>query len=633
MGYFIQPILTDKASSETALAIQNREPLVFTRIALGSGRHRTDASKKNDVAQVVHSLQVAQSISTETADTIRIVARLDNSRIEREMIVNEIGVFAKRGNHEEFLYMYTWAEQGDVIPPKTSAYVYRDYDFNTTISKNSQITIQYNANNLVYASISELKSTETKLQNSIDNHSRDTSRHVSVEERTKWNGKADASHRHKIADIDELEEIIGGLEEIFSNQTTNKANQADLTGHIQNKNNPHGVTKQQVGLGNVTNVEQASKADFQHHLDNRNNPHGVTKSQVGLGNVINVEQASKQEFTAHATNRNNPHGVTKSQVGLANVTNVEQASKTDFDAHSRDTTKHITQQERTAWNGKADGRALTDHTDNHNNPHGVTKTQVGLGNVVNVEQASKSEFNSHSQNSTIHVSSVDKNRWNNAQLIKLTNDNGSAKTAAGNWDSYVESGMYTGAGLTNSPKDSRSPLYVTVTKIDGQNVMQQAVDNMNTFTAVRTKVNGVWGSWQVLPRLDMKVIPLEFVDGILPSKLAEINDNKLFIIGDMVILRAFIDKDSINNSKNTIGHGQKKLFYFPKEYQFKTKFFDIAAASGSHKVGIELNNFDREGKNGILSDASLFSKEELVATTSSYPVSHDMILIDAWFKK
>ena len=628
MGYFIQPIVTDKAISETALAIQNREPLVFTRIALGSGRHRTDIGKKNDIVQVVHSLQVTQSLSTDVADTIRLTARFDNSRIEREMIINEIGVFAKRGNHEEFMYMYTWAEQGDVIPPKTSAYVYRDYDFNTTISKNSQITIQYNATDLVYATVPELKATERKLQTNIDNHIRDTARHVSDQERTRWNGKADASHRHKVADID-------GLEEIISNQTTNKANQADLTGHIQNQNNPHNVTKAQVGLGNVTNVEQASKSDFQHHLDNHNNPHSVTKAQIGLENVTNVEQASKQEFNAHTTNLNNPHNVTKSQVGLGNVDNVRQASKTDFDAHARDATKHITQQERTSWNGKADGRALTDHTGNHNNPHSVTKAQVGLGNVTNVEQASKSEFNSHSQNSTIHVSSVDKNRWNNAQLIKLTNDNGSAKTAAGNWDSYVESGMYTGAGLTNSPKGSRSPLYVTVTKIDGQNVMQQAVDNMNTFTAVRTKVNGIWGSWQVLPRLDMKVIPLEFADGILPSKLAEINDNKLFIIGDMVILRAFIDKDSINNSKNTIGHGQKKLFYFPKEYQFKTKFNAVASLRGSHKVGIELNHFDREGKNGNLSqdDASLFLKEELVATSGSYPVADDMILIDVWFKK
>lgn len=299
MGYFIQPIVTDKAISETALAIQNREPLVFTRIALGSGRHRTDISKKNNIVQVVHSLQVAQSLSTDAADTIRLTARFDNSRIEREMVVNEIGVFAKRGNHEEFMYMYTWAEQGDVIPPKTSAYVYRDYDFNTTISKNSQITIQYNATDLVYATVPELKATERKLQTNIDNHIRDAARHVSDQERTRWNGKADASHRHKVADID-------GLPEKIDEVTKNKAEKVDLTGHIQNHNNPHGVTKQQVGLGNVTNVEQASKQDFQNHLNNHNNPHSVTKHQVGLGNVDNVRQASyesvealKREFQEH----------------------------------------------------------------------------------------------------------------------------------------------------------------------------------------------------------------------------------------------------------------------------------------------------------------------------------------------
>ena len=333
MGYFIQPIVTDKAISETALAIQNREPLVFTRIALGSGRHRTDAGKKNDVAQIVHSLQVTQSMSTDVSDTIRITARFDNSRIEREMIVNEIGVFAKRGNHEEFMYMYTWAEQGDVIPPKTAAYVYRDYDFNTTISKNSQITIQYNATDLVYATVPELKETERKLQTNINDHIGDTARHVSDQERTRWNGKADATHRHKVADID-------GLEEIINNQTTNKANQADLTAHIQNQNNPHNVTKQQVGLGNVTNVEQASKQDFQHHLDNHNNPHSVTKAQIGLGNVTNVEQASKQEFDAHATNHNNPHNVTKSQVGLGNVDNVRQASYESVEALKREFQEH-----------------------------------------------------------------------------------------------------------------------------------------------------------------------------------------------------------------------------------------------------------------------------------------------------
>jgi hypothetical protein len=51
----------------------------------------------------------------------------------------------------------------------------------------------------------------------------------------------------------------------------------------------------QSGTGLVT------KTQFQGHLDNKNNPHSVTKSQVGLGNVDNVKQASKAEFDALET--------------------------------------------------------------------------------------------------------------------------------------------------------------------------------------------------------------------------------------------------------------------------------------------------------------------------------------------
>nr|DAU59733.1 MAG TPA: structural protein [Caudoviricetes sp.] len=156
---------------------------------------------------------------------------------------------------------------------------------------------------------------------------------IGAEDAQRWENKADATHRHRVSDIDGLEAIIG-------NQTTNKANQADLTGHINNRNNPHGVTKAQVGLGNVTNVEQASKSDFQHHLDNHNNPHSVTKAQVGLENVTNVEQASKQEFNAHTTNHNNPHSVTKQQVGLGNVDNIKQASYESVEALKREFQEH-----------------------------------------------------------------------------------------------------------------------------------------------------------------------------------------------------------------------------------------------------------------------------------------------------
>lgn len=262
MSYFIQPIVTNKAVTEVSQAVANRETITFTRVALGSGRHRTGAETKNDIVQIVHTLPVTQSMSTDNADTIRILARLDNENVNQELSVNEIGVFAKRANNPEFLFMYTWAEQGDVIPPRSQSAVYRDYDFNTTISKNQQITIQYNPNASVFAKVSELNAAKNELKNNIDTHKRDTNVHLQIGEREKWNGKADRTHRHQVSDIDGLAEKIDAV-------TVKKANQSDFTSHTNNRNNPHNVTKTQIGLSNVDNVKQASYTD-----------HEVTKRDV-----------------------------------------------------------------------------------------------------------------------------------------------------------------------------------------------------------------------------------------------------------------------------------------------------------------------------------------------------------------
>ena len=256
MSYFIQPIVTNKAVNEVSQAVSNRETITFTRVALGSGRHRTGAETKNDIVQLVHTLPVTQSLSTDASDTIRILAQLDNANITRELTVNEIGVFAKRANNPEFLFMYTWAEQGDVIPPRSQSAVYRDYDFNTTISKNQQITIQYNPNTSVFAKVSELNAAKNELKNDIDTHKRDTNVHLQTGEREKWNGKADRIHRHQVSDIDGLSDKIDAV-------TVKKANQSDFTSHTNNRNNPHNVTKTQIGLSNVDNVKQASYTDHE----------------------------------------------------------------------------------------------------------------------------------------------------------------------------------------------------------------------------------------------------------------------------------------------------------------------------------------------------------------------------------
>ena len=92
-----------------------------------------------------------------------------------------------------------------------------------------------------------------------------------------------------------------------------------IVNHEAHKDNPHTVTKSQVGLGAVPNLDTTTAVA---HVTLTNNPHTVTKSQVGLGNVDNTSDVNKPISTAtqtaldaHEALTNNPHSVTASQVG------------------------------------------------------------------------------------------------------------------------------------------------------------------------------------------------------------------------------------------------------------------------------------------------------------------------------
>lgn len=95
--------------------------------------------------------------------------------------------------------------------------------------------------------------------------------------------------------------------------------QTALTQHAGRTDNPHGVTRGQLGA--------AAATDLTGHVNSRANPHVVTKAQVGLGSVDNVQQATKAEFNTlnntvatHTGSRGNPHGVTAAQTGAMSNT-------------------------------------------------------------------------------------------------------------------------------------------------------------------------------------------------------------------------------------------------------------------------------------------------------------------------
>ena len=93
----------------------------------------------------------------------------------------------------------------------------------------------------------------------------------------------------------------------------------------------------------------ALETKVNNHIANKSNPHAVTKTQVGLGNVNNTSDANKPVSTAqataianakaagtaaqtsidnHAGRKDNPHSVTRTQLGLATTDNVVFAKTT-----------------------------------------------------------------------------------------------------------------------------------------------------------------------------------------------------------------------------------------------------------------------------------------------------------------
>lgn len=74
--------------------------------------------------------------------------------------------------------------------------------------------------------------------------------------------------------------------------------------------------------------------------------------------------------------------ISKSQIGLSNVDNTSDANKP------------ISTATQTALNLKADSSVVSAHISDTNNPHATTKSQVGLGNVANVDTTNASNISS-----------------------------------------------------------------------------------------------------------------------------------------------------------------------------------------------------------------------------------------------
>ena len=113
---------------------------------------------------------------------------------------------------------------------------------------------------------------------------------------TKLNGKSDVYHTHDISDVadlqSELDEKVPALRTINGKELYNdiilSASDVGASELNHNHNNEYYTQDQiDVQLSDKVNID-----DLTSHTENKSNPHEVTKEQIGLGNVENKSSAA-----------------------------------------------------------------------------------------------------------------------------------------------------------------------------------------------------------------------------------------------------------------------------------------------------------------------------------------------------
>ena len=102
--------------------------------------------------------------------------------------------------------------------------------------------------------------------------------------------------------------------------------------HSQTTGNPHGTTKDDIGLGNVPNIDTTNAVNNAHTHSNKvildaTEESFTTILKNAYNSAVSWISTNDANLLNHLTNFSNPHNITKTQIGLGNVDNTSDLNK------------------------------------------------------------------------------------------------------------------------------------------------------------------------------------------------------------------------------------------------------------------------------------------------------------------
>lgn len=257
--------------------------------------------------------------------------------------------------------------------------------------------------------------------------------------------------------------------------------------HLIDFMNPHKVNKEQVGLGNVPNVITNDQTPTYEEAEEFENISSGEKLSIAFGKI----QKAISSLLGHINNFDNPHKTTKSQIQLGNVDNtsdvdkpVSTAQQKAIDGAYANSNKYTDQKIAYLINGAPETmdtlKEVADAIEKNKSVVEALDKSIGT-------KANQNELDTHTGNDTIHITSDERTKWNDANNKKHTHSNksvldGITSELVQKW-TETSSSSVTGIKGVNEDSFRRGNVELTAENVGAVATGGDTAENTTAFTS------------------------------------------------------------------------------------------------------------------------------------------------------
>ncbi len=335
-------------------------PLKLTRAVSGSGYGSpTQLMGLTDISSPVQELQLMDAVEHIDQNTVMIPIVLRNSNVKEKYDMHQMGIYAEDPDLGEILYIVLQSEGAEEIPSGSEMKDFKlEWYINMSVSNADNIEIVIDETGILtveqgdarYVTINHYEDTTDKLAQKITEESERASGAEGDLQRRKLDVDGNASD--VTVEFSEAEDLVllNGLQKLSELFGASAKAVSSLIAHLEDKNNPHEVSREQMQVDKVDNTSDMEKpvSTAQQTALDALHAQLTAYADKAIADLINGAPSTLDTLGEIAAAMEENADV----VSALNEAVGRKANAAEFDSHAKDAVKHITAAERESWNNK-----------------------------------------------------------------------------------------------------------------------------------------------------------------------------------------------------------------------------------------------------------------------------------------